>query len=574
MNLNCNTKWCMLTALVAVGTTIGLNQYAAAQQPQPPPQPRPPEAASAGEDGVEVLTRGPVHEAFAETITFDPEPGIVAPEVPPADIEEVPPQQRPAGKNLAWIPGYWAWDDERNDFLWLSGIWRALPPGRQWVPGYWGQSQLTTGESPWRQGAQWTSGYWADAAASEIEYLPEPPATVEVGPNIAAPSADDIWLPGCWVWQQNRYAWRPGYWTKGHQDWDWVPDHYVWTPSGYVFVDGYYDHSVPRRGVVFAPVYFHGGLRTQHDFSYSPSTVINPAVFVSHLFLRPRYGHYYFGDYYGANYADAGYSPWFSYHSSRHGYDPIYANQRWQHRRDRGWEQRAQTNFRNLRDNENDRPPRNWEAQRERTRHGDKANSRIAVAERFEELTQRPEVRPQFQAVEPAERQQFGQRRQEYRKYLQQRQKLEADAARPRSGDPATATAARRRFSRSPVVAPPADQLGKENAPPRRHQVLKPDLQVQPKPRVRDGRPAARQALRPGAAGAPAARNRATPQAQPERQRANRGNRQGASAGEAQNQQNRRANRRQAQSQGTPNTKSQDAPRNQPKRESRKKDKD
>ena len=168
--------------------------------------------------------------------------------------------------------------------------------------------------------------------ASEIEYLPEPPATVEEGPDIAAPSADRHWLPGCWVWQQNRYAWRPGYWATGHQDWDWVPDHYVWTPSGYVFVDGYYDYSVPRRGVVFAPVYFDGGLRTQRGFSYSPSTVINPGVFVSHLFLRPRYGHYYFGDYYGSNYADAGFSPWFSYHSSRRGYDPIYANQRWQHR--------------------------------------------------------------------------------------------------------------------------------------------------------------------------------------------------------------------------------------------------
>ena len=312
-----------------------------------------------------MLTRGPVHEAFAETITFDPEPGIVAPKAPPAAIEEVPPQQRPEGKNVTWIPGYWAWDDERNDFLWLSGIWRALPPGRQWVPGYWGQS---------RQGAQWTSGYWADANATEIQYLPEPPATVEAGPNIAAPSADQTWLPGCWVWQQNRYAWRPGYWAAGNQDWDWVPDHYVWTPSGYVFVDGYYDYSVPRRGVVFAPVYFNGGLRTQRGFSYSPSTVINPGVFASHLFLRPRYGHYYFGDYYGSNYADAGFSPWFSYQSSRRGYDPIYANQRWQHREDRDWEHRTESNFRNYRDNEDARPPRTWAAQRELAERGDASN--------------------------------------------------------------------------------------------------------------------------------------------------------------------------------------------------------
>ena len=130
MNVLRITRWCTLTALVALGTSLGLNQLVAAQP-----------APAAGQDGVEVLTRGPVHEAFAETITFDPEPGIVAPKAPPAAIEEVPPQQRPEGTNVTWIPGYWGWDDERNDFLWVSGIWRALPPGRQWVPGYWGQSR-------------------------------------------------------------------------------------------------------------------------------------------------------------------------------------------------------------------------------------------------------------------------------------------------------------------------------------------------------------------------------------------------------------------------------------------------
>jgi hypothetical protein len=192
MNVFHMHRWRTVTALVAVGTSIGLSQHIAAQQSLPPPQQQ---ATAVGQAGVEVLTRGPVHEAFAETITFDPDPGIVVPKAPPADIEEVTPEQRPEGKNLTWIPGYWAWDDERNDFLWVSGIWRALPPDRQWVPGYWGQSQ---------QGFQWTSGYWADAAASEIDYLPEPPATVEAGPNIAAPTADEIWLPGCWIWQQNR----------------------------------------------------------------------------------------------------------------------------------------------------------------------------------------------------------------------------------------------------------------------------------------------------------------------------------------------------------------------------------
>lgn len=514
-------RWRTITALMVLGTSIGLYQRLAAQQTPLPP---PPQAPSAVQDGMEVLTRGPVHEAFAETITFDAEPGVVAPKAPPADIEEVTPQQRPAGANLAWIPGYWAWDDERNDFMWVSGIWRALPPGRQWVPGYWGQSQ---------QGFQWTSGYWADSAASETDYLPEPPATVEAGPNIAAPTADDIWLPGCWVWQQNRYAWRPGYWTKGNQDWDWVPDHYVWTPSGYVFVDGYYDYSVPRRGIVFAPVYFDGGLRTQRGFSYMPSTVINPAVFLSHLFVRPGYGHYYFGDYYGSNYTNAGFSPWFAYHSSHRGYDPIYANQRWQHRQDRTWEQRAEANFRNLRDNENGRPPRNWAAQRALSGRGQASNQQnIAVAEPIDELAKRNDGQLRLQRVDPAEQQQFGHRAQEYRKYLQQRQQLEAKAARAPGGDPAAAAgAARKKFTRSPYVGPSADQLGRDDAPPQRHQVLKPDLQVQPEPRTRSGQPA-------------------TGLGQPQGQRVNQGNRQGASAGKSQDQGANRGSNRQGASGG------------------------
>ncbi|MGD0900587.1 MAG: hypothetical protein ABR915_22365, partial [Thermoguttaceae bacterium] len=190
MNVRHVRKWCMVAALAALGASFGLHKAIAAQ----------PGPSGVGE-GVQVLTRGPVHEAFAETVTFDPVPGIVVPKAPPAAIEELPPDQRPEGANVAWVPGYWGWDDERSDFLWVSGIWRDLPPGRQWMPGYWGKSA---------QGFQWTSGYWADAKVTAVQYLSEPPATAEAGPNIAAPSPDSTWLPGCWVWHQGRYAWRPG----------------------------------------------------------------------------------------------------------------------------------------------------------------------------------------------------------------------------------------------------------------------------------------------------------------------------------------------------------------------------
>jgi hypothetical protein len=509
MNTLHTTRWWTCFVFLTTGMMIGLNQPIAAQQPM-----------SADQAGLEVLTRGPVHEAFAETITFDPEPGVLVSNSPPEAIEEVPPDQRPAGANVAWIPGYWGWDDERNDYLWISGIWRALPPGRQWVPGYWAKSP---------QGYQWTSGYWADAQANDRQYLPEPPATVEVGPNVAAPSVDDIWLPGCWIWQQNRYAWRPGTWSQGHRDWDWVPDHYVWTPSGYVFVDGYYDYSVPRRGVVFAPVYFDQSLRTRRGFSYSPTTVINPGVFSSHLFLRPGYGHYYFGDYYGTSYANTGFSPFYSFQSSRRGYDPIYASQRWQNRRDRGWEQRAQAHYRNLHDNENARPPRNWAAQRELVgnRDGSDRPNRMnaAVVEPLDEFNRRQDNQVRFQPVDPTERQQFGQRGQEYRKYLQQRQQLEANAAATAGGAPANLNSpARRTFSRSPIVAAPVEQLGKDYAPPQRHEVLKPDFQVQPQPRNRGRMPAAN----PAVDQRPTGQFQVDPRRQQQRQGANQGNRQDA----------------------------------------------
>src|SRR5438093_9202795 len=79
--------------------------------------------------GMQVLTQGPVHEAFAEPVVYDPRPGPVIPKQPPAPIEEMPPEQKPEGDDVQWVPGYWAWDDSRNDFLWISGIWRAVPPG-------------------------------------------------------------------------------------------------------------------------------------------------------------------------------------------------------------------------------------------------------------------------------------------------------------------------------------------------------------------------------------------------------------------------------------------------------------
>ena len=92
------------------------------------------------EEQPEVLTRGPVNEAFAQPVNLDDQVGLTVPIAPPANIAEVPPIQRPAGERFAWVPGYWAWDSDRNEYIWVSGCWRAVPPGMSWVPGYWAKA--------------------------------------------------------------------------------------------------------------------------------------------------------------------------------------------------------------------------------------------------------------------------------------------------------------------------------------------------------------------------------------------------------------------------------------------------
>jgi hypothetical protein len=185
---------------------------------------------------------------------------------------------------------------------------------------------------------------------------------VEDGPNTKAPSRDYGWTPGNWMWSQERYAWSPGYWARGRADWNWMPAHYVWTPRGYIYVDGYWDYSMERRGTLFAPVYFDSGVYAHQGYSYTPSIVMGLTMLAEHLFLRPNYHHYYFGDYYDSGYNRNGYISAFSYQSNRNGYDPIYSHQRWQHREDQGWNQRAQTSYSYRIDNQNARPPRTWDA--------------------------------------------------------------------------------------------------------------------------------------------------------------------------------------------------------------------
>lgn len=458
------------------------------------------EEAGIDDPGAQVLTRGPVHEAFAGIVSYNPQPGPIVEKAPPDAIEELAPAERPAGDNITWIPGYWAWDDERTDYLWISGTWRALPPGREWTSGYW----TRTG-----QGYQWISGYWADSAVRETTYLPKPPATVEEGPNIEAPSRDHAWIPGSWMWRQERYAWSPGYWALGRSDWDWIPAHYVWTPRGYVFVDGYWDYSFDRRGVLYAPVYFQSGYYSRPGFQYSPMIAIGLVALMEHLFLRPDYHHYYFGDYYDRRYRDSGYYWPYAYQSGRYGYDPVYSYRRWTHRQDRDWERRHQASYDYRRDHESARPPRTWAAQKQLSLDTMEAKEqRLLMATPFDQMARQEDSPVRIQQVPAKERQRISEIGRELRKTRDQRQSLEAGGVNSPTAKKTELEIkpTKARLPKSPIVGKGPAKFAPKQAPPKRPQApdtaepnpQKPDRQ----PDVEKSRPDVRRAREPRAPGA------------------------------------------------------------------------
>ncbi|MFO0863693.1 MAG: hypothetical protein U0744_03380 [Gemmataceae bacterium] len=314
--------------------TFGLLLAAASAQPELPPvqippnfqDQIPPQPANGGPipdlQPNEVLTRGPVHEAFAQPADAKIEAALTIKQQPPDPLPEVPPEVRPEDENAQWIPGYWSYDPDQNQFIWVSGVYRVSPPNRVFVPGHWANTP---------DGWTWIPGFWAPRAESESYYLPEPPAPKEEEPQVAGPE-DSFYVPGNWVYVETQYQWRPGYYARYRADRIWVPARYLWTPSGYLFVPGYWDYPLERRGLLFAPVAFQQNYWRNPGWRYQPRYVVNFNLLFGSLFARPAAGHFYFGDYYGANYTRLGYRPWFDRR-----YDPLFAYYRYENRANPNW---------------------------------------------------------------------------------------------------------------------------------------------------------------------------------------------------------------------------------------------
>ncbi|RMF40966.1 MAG: hypothetical protein D6753_10600 [Planctomycetota bacterium] len=299
--------------------TIMMNGARVYAQGDELPPPAPEEVAAEIGADVEVFSRGPLHESYATAHTRDAIEFPIVKKKPPQPIEEIVPEYRPAGKNVLWVPGYWYYDDEQDDFLWISGLWRNAPPGRQWVPGYWAKVD---------QGYQWRPGMWVQAGGT-VTFQPPPPASQERGPSSPRPSENHFYVPGYWQYQDGKYVWKPGFWTRHQRGWVWVPARYYRSGNNAVFVNGYWDYKLNQRGQLFAPVRFRNDVTAGSDFRFQPKVAwINGSPLLLHLFVRGDTAAYYYGDYYDERYRSR-YRPWYE-HAQTYGYaDPLLSYYEW-----------------------------------------------------------------------------------------------------------------------------------------------------------------------------------------------------------------------------------------------------
>ncbi len=349
-----------------------------AQPPLPPPteksgQPEiapPPKEKS--QPGVQVLDKGPIHEAFAQPGADIRGKGIAAPKAPPPPIPELPPDTKPDGENVKWVSGYWMWDGERNDFIWVSGFWRNIPPGRDWQAGEWRKSTDGT--------YAYSPGFWRPSNMNSWRVdLPQPPKTVENGPNVPAGDPNAMWVQGSWQFRDGQYVWRPGYWAHSNGNMVWQPGQYVVTPSGYTYVPGYWDYPLENRGLLYAPAQFSQPLWQNPGWAYTPQYALggygngwgSGGLFDS-LWMDPWYNNYYYGGYGGYpwgygfgfgypfwgfgfgfpffgfgfnhfNHFHNGFHPWFHQNNAFH--NTLWNHYAWMNRNNANWARNAQNSF-------------------------------------------------------------------------------------------------------------------------------------------------------------------------------------------------------------------------------------
>jgi hypothetical protein len=309
---------------------------------------------AAEDETLVVSARGPLHEAFAQPVSINPDPASLVTKQPPEPIEEVPPDQKPEGLDVQWIPGYWGWEEDRSDYIWVSGCWRVPPEGQRWMPGHWQEV-----EGGW----VWVSGFWAPMQQDQVVFLPPPPPAEDDGPAEPPPDPDSIYVPGNWFHVGTGYGWRDGYWVQFRRDRVWVPARYIWTPVGFLFFEGYWDRPLHDCGWPFAPLRINRERWAKERRRVCPEHLINIDFLIGALFIGPCAQHYYFGDYFEPNYGRLGFVAWPDVLRRAGSYDPNYCWSLRLHADDPQWQKNLAELYRARRSGEVPHPPRTWRQQ-------------------------------------------------------------------------------------------------------------------------------------------------------------------------------------------------------------------
>jgi hypothetical protein len=227
-------------------------------------------------------------------------------------------------------------------------------------------------------------------------------------------------------------------------------------------VQGYWDHDIVHRGVMFAPVYYDRPIYARPDYYYSPNTVIDLAMMAACLFVQPGSHHYYYGDYYDHRYEERGFYPWWSKQIPRYGDDPNYAHYRSsQLTQDPDWDVHVDEQYRHRREHVEDRPPQTLALQMERINtKRDAAHEEVIIGRSIGEAVQSKTLPLRFTSINMDERKKIETNARDVRKFQMERAKMETAPA--VAGKPEkrveNAQPVKLRMRASPVFAKPLEK--------------------------------------------------------------------------------------------------------------------
>lgn len=222
---------------------------------------------------IQPYENGPVHEAYVTPVSAELLLDAVEFE-PPEPLNERIPKQLDI--QAEWISGYWKWDLNANDFVWVSGVWRRPPPGHQWIAGFWKKYDQEWVRIP---------GYWSRIPEQNVDFISMPPPD-SIDENMAPPpSSNYFWVGGHWyfMFDKHEYHWVSGHWEEFDSQWVLVPAHYIWRPGGYVYIPAYWDWPIEERGTAYASVIIDPDYR--YRVAFEPILILKPEKIVKQLFL-------------------------------------------------------------------------------------------------------------------------------------------------------------------------------------------------------------------------------------------------------------------------------------------------